>query len=105
MSAAHSTADAGRTAHTPGPWSTDGVYVIGIDGQTVADCGKSGTIHRREQIANAQQIAELPTMIARLEEIESMPFSMVNDSDSLRHTIRAMQAIARAALAAAKGAK
>lgn len=32
-----------------------------------------------------------------LQEIEAMPFSMTNDSESLRHTIKQMQQIARAA--------
>jgi hypothetical protein len=36
-----------------------------------------------------------------LEQIEQMPFSMVNDSESLRHTIRTIQGIARKAIAAA----
>lgn len=36
-----------------------------------------------------------------LTEIETMPFSPVNDSESLRHTIRTMQMIASKALAAA----
>lgn len=92
----------GRTAHTPGPWNTDGVYVIGIDGQTVADCGKSGTISRATQRANARLIAALPDLSNALDEIEQMPCSMVNDSESLRHTIRTMQAIARAALSASR---
>jgi len=35
---------------------------------------------------------------AALEVIEGAPFSMVNDSESLRHTIRGLQAAARAAL-------
>lgn len=37
-----------------------------------------------------------------LTDIEAMPFSSVNDSESLRHTIRTMQTMARTALAANK---
>lgn len=32
-----------------------------------------------------------------LRDIEEMPFSMVNDSESLRHSIKTMQTIARTA--------
>ncbi|MBN9601849.1 MAG: hypothetical protein J0G33_02850 [Afipia felis] len=39
-----------------------------------------------------------------LREIEAMPCSLVNDADSLRHTIKTMQAIARAAIAKTGGA-
>jgi hypothetical protein len=47
-------------------------------------------------------MAEHGNLKAALKDIEAMPFSMVNDSESLRHTIRALQAIARATLAKAK---
>lgn len=42
--------------------------------------------------------AEIEVLRASLTEIADMPFSMVNDADSLRHTIRVMQGIARKSL-------
>lgn len=41
-------------------------------------------------------------LVKALEEIESTPFSMVNDSESLRHSLRLLQQIARTALAKAR---
>lgn len=37
-------------------------------------------------------------LVDALAQIEAMPCSMVNDSESLRHTIKQMQQIARAAM-------
>ncbi len=41
-------------------------------------------------------------LVEALSEIETMPCSMVNDSESLRHTIKTLRAIATAALRKAK---
>lgn len=45
-----------------------------------------------------QMLGEIDRMSTALRSIESAPASMVNDSESLRHTIRAIQHEARAAL-------
>lgn len=68
---------------------------------------------RVEELENVRidDICELGMMETRrnaavkaLQEIEQMPFSMVNDSESLRHTIRTIQSIAsRAALQSGGG--
>lgn len=42
--------------------------------------------------------AEIDCLRAALREIDDMPFSMFNDVDSLRHTIRIIQQIAHRAL-------
>lgn len=50
-----------------------------------------------DQSMNLRHVCRCPECVARgnaLQEIAQMPFSMVNDSDSLRHTIRTMQYIA-----------
>ncbi len=44
-----------------------------------------------------QMLGEIERLRAALLNIEDAPYTMVNDSDSLRHTIRGMQAMARAA--------
>ena len=46
--------------------------------------------------------AAAPGLIKALEEIRDMPCSQVNDSESLRHTIKTLRHIATTALAAAK---
>lgn len=51
----------------------------------------------RRKIARARE-QQLAGAVAALREIELMPVSMVNDSESLRHSIRLMQQIAHHAL-------
>lgn len=45
--------------------------------------------------------AEIDALRSALQEIADTPFSMVNDSESLRHSLRTVQQIALKALAAA----
>ena len=42
--------------HTAGQWGLDRVYVCSEVGATIADCGKSPTLTRKEQVANATLI-------------------------------------------------
>lgn len=97
------------STHTPGPWSFDRDWsrlptIFGVDGKTkVATIEKlTRDTHTPEQEGDAYLIAAAPDLAAALMEIEEMPFSMANDSDSLRHTIKTMQRIAHRALAKAK---
>jgi hypothetical protein len=50
-----------------------------------------------KEVAHFAKLEIIPLRVA-LEEVRDTPFSMVNDSDSLRHTIRTIQAIANQAL-------
>lgn len=45
----------------------------------------------------AVRFGEVMRLTAALKQIEEMPFTMVNDSESLRHTIRTLQGIAHEA--------
>lgn len=49
--------------------------------------------------SSAQLARHAHSLLAALIDIENTPATMVNDSESLRHTIRTMQQIARAAMA------
>lgn len=98
-----------ESAHTPGPWEADnneGYSIWRIVGtrndgrhsllaEVIGDCAETD--------ANARLIAAAPDMLAVLREIEGTPASMVNDAESLRHTIKAIQHIARTAIARAEG--
>jgi len=75
--------------HTPLLWETDGVYVVGIDGQTVADCGKSSTISPRAKRANAAFIvkavnsheaneAKIAAAVKALEECQTLLSDLTN---------------------------
>jgi hypothetical protein len=61
---------------------------------------------RIETMANDSDARDLMNENARLkkalESIDRMPFSMVNDSESLRYTLRQIKNISRAALAKIK---
>jgi len=47
-------------------------------------------------------MAQNGRLIKAMEEIEQMPFSMVNDSESLRYTLRTIQRIAHNAICDAR---
>jgi hypothetical protein len=115
-----------ETAHTPLPWRFDGDWyriptIYGADGKHVASVQKvSRELPGEDNIANAAMIVtavnERPALIAErdalarrvevmreaLTEIAEWPHSMVNDSESLRFTLKQINRTARAALNAAK---
>lgn len=88
------------SAHTKGPWHTDGQIVEVGNGWRIA------TMHGdlpRNMEANAHIIAAAPEMLEALEEIQRAMENMVDDADvvALFGEIKA----SRAAIAKAKGEK
>lgn len=126
---AQTTADAGRTAHTPGPWTVEDP--LGPEALWIVEAGKQtyewrctamvcqddptndedrdpvAPITEAEQIANARLIAAAPDLVKALEAILTANDEFVAglrqdwEGDPLQDACNA----ARAALAAAKGAK
>jgi hypothetical protein len=62
--------------------------------------GSTNSVTPKFMLMAERAFTQRDALAQALTEIEATPFSMVNDSDSLRHTIKTMQQIARAALKA-----
>ena len=60
--------------------------------------------YRQVSQDHATAMAEIKRLSAALADVRDMPVSMVNDSESLRHSIRVMQNIARGAITAGERA-
>jgi hypothetical protein len=109
-----------ETKHTPGPWAWrefgSGIMLVTQHqgSRVVLSASPRGVLQTRDANGTLRQIEAdhpnalllkaAPDMLAALNEIDEMPFSMVNDSESLRHTIKTIQAMARAAIGKAKPA-
>jgi hypothetical protein len=98
--------------HTATPWAADpdtragmewNVHIVEAANLDNRVCfmtsGPEGEINAAHIVkcVNAHE-----ALVNALEEIRNTPFSMVNDSESLRHTIRVIQHISGAALASLK---
>lgn len=109
-----------ETKHTPGPWIVGHPYLwygkyflpMGLShslagGRVTKQIAAIGVGREKEvsaeEQANARLIAAAPDLLTTLREIDAAPASMVNDSESLRHSIKTIQAMARSAIAKAEG--
>jgi hypothetical protein len=96
------------TKHTPGPWRSQYSNDVGPDDDYFVEffevTSEDGTkIAQVEEEKDARLIASSPDLLAALKYIDAMPCTEVNDSESLRHTIKTLRHIARAAIAKAWG--
>lgn len=74
-----------KAQHTAGPWGRDGLYVTDANDATIADCGKSHTISRATQRANADLIQSAPDLLAALKAVvEITPAHVGNLSEADR---------------------
>lgn len=105
--------DAGRSAHTPGPWETEAtddhgsaVRVMDEGEATVALCYQNPCDDAGTAEVNARLIAAAPELLAALEECitdENANCIVTNDVAYTIRRFKAINKIARAAIARALG--
>jgi len=89
---------------TPGPWRTEGRYVLALKGKSVCELPRGGVTHAKVDKANANLIATAPEMYEALQAFLQLPhlFDDVCDRGTDCKVCKAIL-LGMAAIAKAKG--